>query len=570
MNSDNKHLLDDKYSFKELVDIDQLREMFERFSMATGFTTGIVSYPEQELLIATGWRDICVKFHRVCPASEKHCKQSNIELTAKLKKHRELNICPCENGLVDGATPIIIEGVHMASLATGQILFERPNIEQFRKQAEEYHYDKNAYLEALREVPVTSEAVFQNVMRFLSGMATMLAEQGLKEIRRKRAEKEIRRMQRMEELGMVAGGIAHDFNNLLTGIFGNLELARIELPEGSQANSCLKKAHNAIQNARQLTGQLLTFAKGGIPVLDTVETAAFVRDTVDFNLHGSNVLANFDLPDSLWSIKADKGQIGQVLANLTINAKQAMPGIGTLHVKCRNIPRAEAINTANLTGESVRITIRDEGTGIPSKIIEHIFDPYFSTKQKGHGLGLAIVHSIIEQHNGRIDVSSTPDVGTTFTVFLPALPRSKPEDTKETYRTYEEAEATRPLHVLLMDDEEMIRDVGIQMLEFLEYTSTDTAVNGNEALEKYAAAMENGTPFDLVIMDLTIRGGKGGREIIGELLKIDPDVRVIVASGYASDPVMANHRDFGFSGKLEKPFEIAELKREIARVMEEG
>jgi len=382
---------------------------------------------------------------------------------------------------------------------------------------------------------------------------------------RKKAEKEILRMHKLDSLGTIAGGIAHDFNNLLTGIFSNIEMAKMELPKNSPSSLYIQDAINAIYAARQLTGQLLTFAKGSAPLLSTVDTTALVKDTVNFNLHGSSISPEIKLQEGLWSINADKGQIGQVLANLIINAEQSMPSGGTLHVEGRNIPADEQFDSPDPTSEFVLITIRDEGIGIPPKIIEHIFDPYFSTKDTGHGLGLAVVNSIVEQHGGSISVTSSANIGSTFSLFLPSIPLSESDGNDMTSRT-ETSNETSSLHVLLMDDEEIIRKIGKQLIEHLGHT-IDIACDGDEALQKYSTAMKSSTPFDLVIMDLTIRGGKGGLETICELLKIDPGVRSIVSSGYASDPIMADCTAYGFSGKLAKPFMMNDLKQEIIRVM---
>lgn len=379
---------------------------------------------------------------------------------------------------------------------------------------------------------------------------------------RRRAENEMQRMQRLDQLGTVAGGIAHDFNNLLTGIFGNLELAKVNLPDDSLSAAYLSEAHSKIQVARQLTGQLLTFAKGGAPVLERVDTASLLRETVRFNLHGSTTQEELEIEDGLWPINADKGQIGQVLANFTINARQAMPQGGTLHVSACNLvgeaPRQH--------GYAVRISFRDEGAGIPSEIRDRIFDPYFTTKEDGHGLGLAIAHSIIKQHQGQISVRSTPQHGTTFLIDLPAFPTAG-GNAVAIPKPF--AQATSPLgqlHILLMDDEEAVRDVGAAMLETIGHR-VQTVATGPEAIAAYQAAREEQHPFDVVIMDLTIRGGIGGKETVTELLAWDPSARVIVASGYASGSVMAQYRDYGFAGKLAKPFQKSELEQVIARVM---
>lgn len=382
----------------------------------------------------------------------------------------------------------------------------------------------------------------------------------------KRAEMEIHRMQKLESLGTIAGGIAHDFNNLLMGIFGNLEMAGAGLPPETKAAAYLREAQNAMAKAKQLTGQLLTFAKGGSPVLEAVATASLVRDTVDFNLRGSAVSAQFTLPPNLLSLEADEGQVGQMIANLTINARQAMPRGGKLYVEAANV--AEAPQSAEGQGERrlVSLTFRDEGPGIPPENMERIFDPYFTTKSAGHGLGLAIVHSIVIQHGGRIEVDSVAGKGTTFTVHLPAVAgdASRPVDADA---PADDRKPARALRILLMDDQEMIRKVGTQLIQHLGH-AIETAADGGEAIAKHAEARDAGHPFDLVIMDLTIPGGMGGQEAVRELRQRDPGICVIAASGYASDPILADYRAYGFSGRLVKPFELAVLRTEIARVME--
>ena len=379
--------------------------------------------------------------------------------------------------------------------------------------------------------------------------------------KRKKAQLAIEQMQKLEGLGTIAGGIAHDFNNLLTGVFANLEMAKMNLPESSSSYHYLEEAHHAIQSARSLTGQLLTFAKGGSPALKKVDTVSLLKETVEFNLHGSKVKPEFKLPENLWSIKADKGQIEQVIANLTINAKQAMPSGGTLFIEALNI-----YGETNETSTQVLISIIDEGIGIPEKIIKNIFDPYFSTKATGHGLGLAVVHSIVQQHNGHISVESVPNIGTTFTIILPALKVKKQVETTTILQPAKSTEMHSKLNILIMDDEAIIRDIGKQLLELLGHTVA-TSINGDDALTKYVATKKKGNPFDLVIMDLTIRGGKGGEKAIKEFLEFDPNAKVIVSSGYASGPLMASYQSYGFSGKLAKPFLAKELKDEITRVM---
>ena len=380
-----------------------------------------------------------------------------------------------------------------------------------------------------------------------------------------KTEEELFKFKKLESVGVLAGGIAHDFNNILTGLFGNIELAKMKLSRDHEAYSHIETANQALERAIHLTKQLLTFAKGGDPILEAVNLQQVVQTSISFNLSGSNIKAHLNLPDNLWQGKADKGQISQVIANLTINAKQAMPDGGCLYIDAENIKDLKENTALNLSGDFVKLSMRDEGIGISAKHIEKIFDPYFSTKQSGSGLGLAIIHSIITQHNGHIRVVSKPEIGTTFTIYLPAEKSShKPAAT--TLDLTEKPTSTSG-HILVMDDEEIVRDVSAAMLKLCGYT-VDFAVDGKEAIEKYISAAKTGCPFDIVIMDLTIPGGIGGQEALKKLLAVAPRAKVIVSSGYSTDPVIANYSEYGFKGRLVKPFQMKTLKTEICKVME--
>jgi PAS domain S-box-containing protein len=381
----------------------------------------------------------------------------------------------------------------------------------------------------------------------------------------KTAEEAQQRMGMLESLGTVAGGIAHDFNNLLMGVFGNIELAAADLPPGHPARTSLVAAHQALDTARRLTGRLLTFAKGGSPVLETVDLRQSIFVAVRFHLSGSNVEARFDIPADLWPAKADKGQIAEVISNLTLNAKEAMTAGGTLHVQARNVRGPEDAPATGLRGAYVRLIFRDEGIGIPAAIIDRIFDPYFTTKQAGSGLGLAIVHGIVSKHQGYIAVESVPGAGTTFTVFIPAEFDEQPPCPA---RIVELAPPRARVagHILLMDDESVVRQTATLMLERLGHT-VETAQDGREAIAKYAAAMKSDRPFDVTIMDLTIPGGMGGKDAIRDLLALDPSARAIVASGYASDPVLADCARYGFIGQLAKPFVMSGLDDALSNAL---
>ncbi|MFK5926699.1 MAG: ATP-binding protein, partial [Desulfuromusa sp.] len=383
------------------------------------------------------------------------------------------------------------------------------------------------------------------------------------ETERLKTEEELFKAKKLESVGLLAGGIAHDFNNILAGLFGNIELAKRKIPEDHPAYSYMQVAHQALERATNLTKQLLTFAKGGEPLLEAVSAEQVIGAVVQFNLSGSKIKAAFDLPDDLWSVKADKGQFGQVFANLTINAKHAMPMGGVLHISAENISLPLDVASSRLSGNYVKLIVRDEGIGMGAAILDKIFDPYFSTKQTGSGLGLATVRSIIEKHNGQISVASEPGKGTTFTLFLPAGNAS--QDSADSVSSTIECSTEVAGRILVIDDEEVVRKVLVEMLGISGYT-VDTADEGAMGKDKYLAEKNSGNPYDLVIMDLTIPGGMGGKEAAEEILKNDPSARIIASSGYSTDPIMARYQDYGFKGRILKPFRLAELQAEISRV----
>jgi len=381
---------------------------------------------------------------------------------------------------------------------------------------------------------------------------------------RKHMEEERKKLQKLESIGTLAGGIAHDFNNILTGVFGGIELAKMTLSREHESYRYIETAHQALDRATHLTKQLLTFAKGGDPLLESITLPAVIKESIQFNLSGSNVKAYLNLPADLWPVHADKGQISHVLANLIINAKQAMPDGGNLYITADNVADIGKGATPQMSGDFVRISIRDEGIGISEKIRERIFDPYFSTKQSGSGLGLAIVHSVISKHNGHIQVDSTPDVGSVFTLYLPA-DKSRTRTDDPWYTAVVSEPKTRG-RVLVMDDDAMVRGIAAEMLGMLGY-EVEEAAHGEEALEKYGASASAGTPFACVIMDLTVPGGMGGKEAVAALLARFPEAIAIVASGYSTDPVMAGYSEYGFKGRLVKPFQMHQLRQELLRVV---
>jgi signal transduction histidine kinase/CheY-like chemotaxis protein len=387
---------------------------------------------------------------------------------------------------------------------------------------------------------------------------------------RKKIEEELLRAQKLESLGVLAGGIAHDFNNLLTAILGNISLVKLYgNPEGKEYKR-LTEAEKASLRARDLTQQLLTFSKGGAPVKKVTFIKELIRESASFAQRGSNVKCEFSIAENLWPLEVDEGQISQVINNLVINAQQAMPQGGVIKIIAENVSRGEqtihlgsTVNGIQLKeGKYVRIMVEDHGIGIPEEHLSKIFDPYFTTKQKGSGLGLAVTYSIIKNHDGYIGVESKLGVGTKLHIYIPV------NDSKisELINLVKESPVEGKGRILVMDDEEIVRGVLFEMLSQIGY-EVGFARDGSEAIDLYIKAKDGDKPFDVIIMDLTIAGGMGGKEAIKKLLEIDPDVRAIVSSGYSNDPVMSDYMKYGFIGVVNKPYKTEELSTTVHQVL---
>jgi PAS domain S-box-containing protein len=379
---------------------------------------------------------------------------------------------------------------------------------------------------------------------------------------RKRMEEELVKVQKLESLGVLAGGIAHDFNNILSSIWGNIDLAKMDIEPRERAFAILDEAARACRHAADLTARLLTFSKGGTPVKKPASIPRLVRDATDLALSGSNVRCEFDLPDDSLVAEVDQGQMKQVFHNLVLNAVQAMPEGGEILVGAERVLSNGHAELPLTPGEYVKLSVRDQGTGIQKEHLHRIFDPYFTTKQKGSGLGLAVAHSIIDKHDGHVHVESEPGEGTTFEIYLPACAAAAVET-----RSSQEDIVGGEGRVLLMDDDEMILSTVCEMLARLGYDA-EGATNGPEAIELYQEACESGTRFDAVILDLTIRGGMGGREVVARLRGIDPEVKAIASSGYSNDPVMADFEAHGFVGVIPKPYDVRSLSDVLKRAVE--
>jgi PAS domain S-box-containing protein len=683
-----------EYSFDELVDMDKLQETLDLFTRATGFPLAVLDNNEK-ILAASGWVDICTKYHRCHPVTQARCRQSDTYIKSHLHE-QDFVAYKCQNGLWDIGVPIYIENKHMATLFGGQFFYadDLPDQEFFRKQARECEFDEKEYLAELKSVPVFTRQQAADFMGFFANIAKMLSFNELGNLRlkeevveRRRAEEDLRKAlalmegllnaipdlifykdknsvyqgsnnafleyagttreelvghtdfdffpkdvaeffrekdrqmfsegkpRRNEEwidypdgrrvlldtlkipyfdtdgqlLGMIgvsrditetkqleqeriktanlesisvlAGGIAHDFNNILTAIMGNISLLKHYGGSDDWIKGVLDNAEEASSQAKELAQQLITFSRGGAPIKDVVELVDLLTESTGLTLRGSSVTCKLSLPDDLWMVEADKNQLRQAINNLIINACEAMPDGGTIDLKAENVTSCSSINEEIKDCECVNISIADHGCGIDDAIINKIFDPYFTTKDTGSGLGLATAYSIIKKHGGSLKVKSEPGGGTVFDLYLPAVKRkSKVLDKKD------EPSTRKTGYILVMDDEEAVRKVLQRMLEF-EGHRVLSACDGEEALCKYGEAMESGEPFDAVILDLTIPSGMGGQQAAARLIELDPDVRVLVSSGYASDPIVANYKEYGFFGAISKPYNLVELNRIISTVL---
>lgn len=402
------------------------------------------------------------------------------------------------------------------------------------------------------------------VPRYIISIGRDIRERKQAELEKQQLEAQILQNQKLESVGTLAGGIAHDFNNFLSVIIGNASLAESLFSANKQFMKHISAILIGAEQAKNLTQQLLTFARGGAPVIKAVDINSLIHESAEFVLRGARVKCQFELSENIWSVKADKGQISQVISNLVINANQAMPDGGQIIIRTENIERIENENLPLVDGKYVKITVEDQGCGIPEKNLANIFDPYFTTKATGSGLGLATVFSIIKRHSGEIRVRSQEGKGTIFSIFLPASQMSPAQ-----------AQESPPLlhrgrgRVLIMDDEKDILEMAASMLEKLGY-ATEQATDGSDAVAMYQKALGTDSPFNLVILDLTVPGGMGGANAMTELAKIDPQVKVIVCSGYHHDPILSHYKDYGFIGMIPKPYRMNDMAKVLRDVFADG
>jgi PAS domain S-box-containing protein len=379
-----------------------------------------------------------------------------------------------------------------------------------------------------------------------------------------KVQEERAKASKIASLGLLAGGIAHDFNNILMSIMGNLSMARVSM-SGPPLDRSLDEAQRACLRARQLTWQLLTFSRGGVPLKRTLSIPRILIEAAGLALRGSNVSCVFDIASNLWAVSADEEQLVQVINNLVVNAQQAMPEGGAIKISAENIlePGHRWEHALRVEpGRYIRISVADRGIGIPEQNLGRIFDPYFSTKEKGSGLGLATSYSIVKNHGGYVSVASKPGQGTTLTVNLPA---SSGEAAVESI----DSVVSGASRILVMDDEASVRGLTVNMLKSLGH-AVEVVDNGSAAVERYARALKTGQPFDAILLDLIVPCGLGGREALELISEIDPAVKAIMVSGYAQNSETSEFRDYGFKAVIAKPFTLEELKTTLHTVMVPG
>lgn len=369
---------------------------------------------------------------------------------------------------------------------------------------------------------------------------------------RKLQEESLQRAAKLDSLGILAGGIAHDFNNLLGGIFGYIELSLDRVYDASALNF-LNTAMGTIDRARALTQQLLTFSKGGSPLRKVDRLFPFVQEAAIFSLSGANVICTFKIAEDLWPCVFDRNQLAQVIDNIVINARQAMNNGGSLEISAENIVIKEGMHPLLPPGKFVKISLRDTGPGVPEDVLPRIFDPFYTTKEMGHGLGLAVCYSIVRKHDGSLEVESKPGQGCTFRILLPVASEEPAQKEVRQAPTHKGSGT-----IVVMDDEEVLRETIASMLESLGYNVVK-ARDGKQVLDWLNTNGKSCNDIAGFIFDLTVPGGMGGLETSAELRKLGVANPVFVTSGYADDPVMANPSDYGFAASIRKPFRMAEL-----------
>ncbi len=379
----------------------------------------------------------------------------------------------------------------------------------------------------------------------------------------RQVEDELQKASKLESVGLLAGGIAHDFNNILTAMLGYVEMARMDLPDDSDVVRKLVEAESAGRRARDLTQKLLTFARGGAPVLKSTDVGRVISESVSLLSGSKTARCEVRIDPATWPALADEGQLYQALSNLLLNAFQAMPAGGRVTVSADNVDARAAFGEAGVTipaGRWVRMTVEDQGVGIAREHLPRVFDPFFTTRPNGTGLGLSTTYSIVRKHAGRLTMESEPGRGTTVRLYFPtseepaARPPGKPPA--------QMARAIAGCRVLVMDDQPAVLGVAREMLAAFS-CHAHVCADGAQAVRSYREALAGGSRFAAVILDCVVPGGMGGAEAARQILALDPGARIVISSGYVDQPVLVDYGAHGFVGVLHKPYRLDTLGKVI-------
>lgn len=581
----------------DYINIFRLKEIFQTFSDATGLTTGLVEVPSQKLLIKTGWRSICTDFHRAFELSEENCKTSNKILNSSLTSPGEIAIYECNNGLIDGATPIIINNRHMANLFSGQIFFEAPCRERFLKQANEYGYDEKKYMEALDKVPIISEERFRITLGFLAAFSSYLAETAMKEKSLIITAENLRRSRKamlnlMDDLNFARkkaeaashaksvflSNMSHELRTPLNAILGYTQILSLDNSLSGKQKSSISTMHHAGEHLLQLINDILDMSKIEARKMELTTTEFWlpqflktIHNIIKVRADKKNLQFNYNVKGELPEvIEADELRLRQVLLNLLSNAvKFTDKGSCVLQVESEK----------NKTGiYLLSFIVEDTGIGIAVDMQETIFAPFHQIKDRlrhteGTGLGLAISRKLVRLMGGELKVESPinksyndkgPGCRFSFSLEVPAHRELTPALFNKSVKNSIGPGDIGSKTVLIVDDEASNRAVLRDTLEPFGFSILES-VTGHEALD----ACERYQP-DVILMDLQMPVMDGFEATAR--IKENPEyyeipVIAVTAASSTDEQFHEKYISAGFSGYIQKPYNVNKLLEVVAGCM---
>jgi len=562
-------LNDEKLDVCDLVDLGDLRRIFQQYTEATGFPVILLDHPGMNILIASGWQDVCSEFHREFTESSAGCQRSIKYLSYLLDQPGQAVIEECEHGLINCAIPITVRAKHVASLIVGQVLIEEPDMNRFKRQAKSFGYNKSGYTKAVKQIPVVSRNDLVSKTVFMGKMVQLVLEQGAREIKhpplKNAAALEIpETAHKMESLGRLASGVAHDFNNLLTVILGQTEIALQGLSPSDRFYDVFSQIHHTAEGSATLTRQLLAFARKQIvrPEILNVNDSISSMFKMLRRLIGEQVDLVWLPGTNLWTAEIDPGQLDQILVNLCVNARDAIDGAGQIRIETVNVIIDESYcedHPGIAPGDYMRLTVRDSGCGIDSEVVGHIFEPFFTTRGIGQngGLGLATVYGIVKQNRGYVDVWSEQEIGTAIHIYLPGSTREASETKLDFSRKVPTGNGEC---ILLVEDEVAVLEMAQTMLEGLNYTVLSASLPDMalKIIQKHKGEIH------MLLTDL-VMPQMNGRELAEKIIKISPYTKPLFMSGYSSPVSDHPEKSLRF---IQKPFSMSELAVTVREVLD--